>query len=94
MGPFTCLIEREKPSILVVDDIPSNLELMEAVFQKEGFKVYTALGASDAIDKFKNHPVDLAVLDVMMPGIDGFELCCRQFSNPRSLPMHHTSCSV
>ncbi|MFA4918540.1 MAG: HD domain-containing phosphohydrolase [Thermodesulfovibrionales bacterium] len=89
MGPFTCLIEREKPSILVVDDIPSNLELMEAVFQKEGFKVYTALGASDAIDKFRNHPVDLAVLDVMMPGIDGFELCSRlkDISGKRFFPV-------
>jgi putative two-component system response regulator len=77
MGPFTCLIERENPSILVVDDVPSNLELMEAVFSREGFKVYTALGATAAIDMFTQHPVDLAVLDVMMPGIDGFELCSR-----------------
>jgi cyclic di-GMP phosphodiesterase len=77
MGPFTCLIERENPAILVVDDVPSNLELMEAVFSREGFKVYTALGATAAIDMFTQHPVDLAVLDVMMPGIDGFELCSR-----------------
>jgi putative two-component system response regulator len=89
MGPFTCLIEREKPSILVVDDLPSNLELMEAVFMKEGFTVYTALGASDAIEKFQSCPVDLAVLDVMMPGIDGFELCCRlkDISGKRFFPV-------
>ncbi len=48
MGPFACLIEEESPSILVVDDVQSNLELMEAVFQKEGFRVYTALGSSAA----------------------------------------------
>jgi putative two-component system response regulator len=77
MGPFAHLIEKETPSILVVDDVRSNLELMEAVFRKEGFRVYTALGASDAIDMFANTSVDLAVLDVMMPGIDGFELCSR-----------------
>jgi putative two-component system response regulator len=77
MGPFTCLIEMETPSILVVDDVRSNLELMEAVFMKEGFRVYTALGADAAIDLFVSHSVDLAVLDVMMPGIDGFELCAR-----------------
>jgi putative two-component system response regulator len=77
MGPFTCLIEMETPSILVVDDVRSNLELMEAVFMKEGFRVYTALGADAAIDLFMSNSVDLAVLDVMMPGIDGFELCAR-----------------
>jgi putative two-component system response regulator len=75
MGPFTGLIEEDSPSILVVDDVQSNLDLMEAVFLKEGFKVYTALGASAAIEMFEKCPPDLAVLDVIMPGIDGFELC-------------------
>jgi putative two-component system response regulator len=75
MGPYTCLIETDTPAILVVDDIPSNLELMEAIFMKEGFKVYSAIDSEEAIETFKKHPVDLAVLDVMMPGMDGFELC-------------------
>ena len=89
MGPFTCLIEMETPSILVVDDVPSNLELMEAVFMKEGFRVYTALGADAAIDLFMNNSIDLAVLDVMMPGVDGFELCARlkDMSGKRFFPV-------
>lgn len=89
MGPFKCLIEKETPAILVVDDIQSNLELMEAVFIKEGFKVFTALGANSAIDIFSQSPVDLAVLDVMMPGIDGFELCIRlkDMSGKRFFPV-------
>jgi putative two-component system response regulator len=89
MGPFKCLIEKETPAILVVDDIQSNLELMEAVFIKEGFKVFTALGATSAIDIFSQSPVDLAVLDVMMPGIDGFELCSRlkDMSGKRFFPV-------
>jgi len=89
MGPFTCLIEKETPSILVVDDVQSNLELMEAVFLKEGFNVYTALGADTAIDIFGRYPVDLAVLDVMMPGVDGFELCSRlkETSDKRYFPV-------
>jgi putative two-component system response regulator len=77
MGPFTGFMEEERPSLLVVDDIESNLELMEAVFLKEGFRVYTAIGSSTAIEIFKQHHPDLAVLDVMMPGIDGFELCMK-----------------
>jgi len=89
MGPFTCLIEMETPSILVVDDVRSNLELMEAVFMKEGFRVYTALGADAAIDLFMNNSIDLAVLDVMMPGVDGFELCARlkDMSGKRFFPV-------
>ncbi len=89
MGPFTCLIEKEKPSILVVDDHKSNLELMEAVFIKEGFKVYTALGGQEAINKFQNYPIDVAVLDVMMPEIDGFELCSKlkNISGKRFFPV-------
>jgi putative two-component system response regulator len=89
MGPVTCLIEKEKPSILVVDDVRSNLELMEAVFEKEGFKVFTALGSDSAMDIFSRYPVDLAVLDVMMPGVDGFELCSRlkEISGKRFFPI-------
>jgi putative two-component system response regulator len=89
MGPFTCLIEKETPSILVVDDVRSNLELMEAVFIKEGFKVYAALGATAAIDIFNRYHIDLAVLDVMMPGVDGFELCIRlkDISGKRFFPI-------
>jgi len=79
----------ETPSILVVDDVRSNLELMEAVFMKEGFRVYTALGADAAIDLFTSNSIDLAVLDVMMPGVDGFELCTRlkDISGKRFFPV-------
>jgi putative two-component system response regulator len=89
MGLFTSLIKEDKPAILVVDDILSNLELIKAVFLKEGFSVYTALGANDAIDIFEKHPPDLAVLDVMMPGTDGFELCrkLKDISGKRFFPV-------
>ncbi len=89
MRPLTCLIEKEKQSILVVDDVQSNLELMEAVFIREGFKVYTALNSSEALDIFGNCPIDLAVLDVMMPVVDGFELCrnLKEISGKRFFPV-------
>jgi len=89
MGPFTSLIEKETPSILVVDDIQANLELMEAVFMKEGFKVHTALGGTSAIEIFSGCSIDLAVLDIMMPGIDGFELCkkLKDISGKRFFPI-------
>ena len=86
MVPPVSLIKEETPSILVVDDLESNLELMEAVFQKAGFTVYKALGASAALEIYNKYPVDIAILDVMMPGIDGFELCkmLKSLSNKNS----------
>lgn len=69
------LLKEEKPTVLVVDDVPSNLELMKAVFTKDGFVVHTALNSAAALECYHNYPVDIAVLDVMMPGVNGFELC-------------------
>ncbi|MEW6108585.1 MAG: HD domain-containing phosphohydrolase [Nitrospirota bacterium] len=75
MVPPLTLNKEEKPSILVVDDMQSNLELMEAIFQQAGYIVYKALGASAALDIYHKYQVDIAILDVMMPGVNGFELC-------------------
>jgi len=83
------LREERRPSVLVVDDVLPNLELMEAVFQKAGLQVHSALGAEAALDVYTNHPIDIAVLDVMMPGINGFELCRRlkTFSEKEFIPV-------
>lgn len=75
MVPPVSLIKEEAPSILVVDDIPSNLELLEAIFKKAGFGVHKALDAVSALELYNKYPVDIAILDVMMPGVNGFELC-------------------
>ncbi len=89
MCPFISLVKEETPSILVVDDVRSNLELMEAVFLKEGYRVYTADESNAAIDLFRQYPIDLAVLDVMMPGLDGFGLCrkLKDMSGKRFFPV-------
>ena len=88
-SPFSRLREERRPSVLVVDDVLPNLELMEAVFQKAGLQVHSALGAEAALDVYTNHPIDIAVLDVMMPGINGFELCRRlkTFSEKEFIPV-------
>ncbi|MEM8972526.1 MAG: response regulator, partial [Pseudomonadota bacterium] len=61
--------------ILVVDDIPANVKLLEARLRAEYFEVLTASGGQAAIDICNQERVDVVLLDVMMPGMDGFEAC-------------------
>lgn len=75
MSQLTGILREEKPTVLIVDDLESNLELMEAIFLKEGFRTLVAPDAFSALHIFRYNKVDLAILDVMMPGMDGYELC-------------------
>lgn len=62
--------------ILVVDDEIELLNLLKIVLVKEGFKnIYTAQDGRDAIDIFKNNSPDLAILDVMLPDMEGYDIC-------------------
>jgi two-component system cell cycle response regulator len=68
--------------ILVVDDIPANVKLLEARLLAEYFEVLTATNGPDAIETCENGKVDVVLLDVMMPGMDGFEVCRRLKGDP------------
>jgi len=89
LSPFSRLSEERRTSVLVVDDVQPNLELMEAIFQKAGLQVYSALCAEAALTIYAKERVDVAVLDVMMPGMNGFELCRRlkHFSEKEFIPV-------
>lgn len=63
--------------VLVVDDIPANVKLLEARLKAEYFEVLTAYSGLEALDICANERVDVVLLDVMMPGLDGFEVCRR-----------------
>jgi DNA-binding response OmpR family regulator len=70
-------------TILVVDDEPRYVRLMEANLTSEGYQVLKALNGQEAVEIVaENHP-DLVLLDIMMPGVDGFVACerIREFSN-------------
>ena len=69
--------ENASCAILVVDDHAFNLEVMEGLLYADGYKVLTASGGEEALKIAAKEPVDLAILDVMMPGMNGFELCKR-----------------
>ncbi|HWK66506.1 MAG TPA: PleD family two-component system response regulator [Rhizobiaceae bacterium] len=68
--------------ILVVDDIPANVKLLEVRLLAEYFDVLTASNGPEAIETCENGKVDVVLLDVMMPGMDGFEVCRRLKSDP------------
>jgi DNA-binding response OmpR family regulator len=69
--------------ILVVDDEPRYLRLLEANLSTEGYQVFTAKDGEEALETFSANPVDLILLDVMLPNMDGFATCqrIRQFSS-------------
>jgi two-component system, cell cycle response regulator len=68
--------------VLVVDDILANVRLLEAKLTAEYFEVITAMNGLDALEAVTRSKPDLILLDVMMPGIDGIEVCKRIKSNP------------
>ncbi|ODN70014.1 PleD family two-component system response regulator [Methylobrevis pamukkalensis] len=70
--------------ILVVDDVSANVKLLEARLTAEYFDVVTAASGPEALDFVARSHCDIILLDVMMPGMDGFEVCRRIKSDPRS----------
>lgn len=64
-----------KSYILIVDDNPKNLQILGNYLRKEGFRVEFALDGKSALDWIKRTEFDLILLDIMMPGMDGFEVC-------------------
>ena len=68
--------------ILVVDDIPANVKLLEVRLLAEYFEVLTATSGPEALEICENGKVDVVLLDVMMPGMDGFEVCRRLKNDP------------
>lgn len=71
-----------KFNVLAVDDIPLNLLLVQKMLSKFNFKMRTASGGQQALDAVDQEKPDLILLDLMMPGIDGFEVIRRLRENP------------
>ncbi|MBD1909177.1 MULTISPECIES: response regulator [unclassified Leptolyngbya] len=74
----------QQNSILIVDDIPTNIKVLVDYLDKAGFKISVAKSGESALEKVHKVSPDLILLDVMMPGIDGFETCQRLKENPVS----------
>lgn len=67
--------------ILIVDDVPKNIQVLGSILMKEKYNISFASNGNDAIRLASENEVDLILLDVMMPGIDGFETCNRLKAN-------------
>ena len=70
--------------VLVVDDIAANVRLLEAKLAAEYFEVMTAASGKEALALIEKQTPDIVLLDVMMPELDGFEVCKRIRANPRT----------
>ena len=70
------------PNILVVDDVPANLKLLDDILKYEDYKTRPVPNGELALRAAEKEKPDLILLDIMMPGIDGFEVCRRLKENP------------
>src|SRR6201981_464853 len=70
--------------VLVVDDVEVNVRLLEAKLASEYFEVLSADNGPRALEIAEAEQPDIILLDVMMPRMDGFEVCCRLKANPRT----------
>ena len=75
--------------ILIVDDAPANREMLEAILSPRGYAVLAARSGEEALAKVASHRPDLVLLDILMPRLDGYQVCRRLRSDPdtRYLPV-------
>lgn len=89
-APLACQGDGEETStILVVDDEPGIVRMLQAVLERRGFSVLTADSGKVALDLISTRPVDLVVLDIMMPELDGITTCRHLKADPvfRHIPV-------
>ena len=73
----------KNPTILVVDDDERTQHMLGSMLRLEGYRVITAISGDKALEQFNNESPDLVLLDIMMPGMNGYDLCqrIREFSH-------------
>jgi len=74
----------KQDTILIVDDNPTNIKILFSFLKEFGFKVLVAKDGESALSKLEEILPDIILLDVQMPGIDGFETCCRLKDSSRT----------
>ncbi|MCK4359202.1 MAG: response regulator, partial [Candidatus Cloacimonetes bacterium] len=84
---FTSNYKNIKSNVLVVDDEESSRELLRIILEQDGFTVFEAENGYQALEKVNDTPPDVIILDVMMPELDGFEVCRRLKDDQKTAPI-------
>ncbi|MGD9007120.1 MAG: response regulator, partial [Desulfobacteraceae bacterium] len=74
-APGSILVDTKERSIVIVDDMPDNLRLLTDILTNHGYKVRPAPSGARALATIHKEPPELILLDIMMPGMDGYEVC-------------------
>jgi len=74
--------------ILVIEDDPSALRLVEYALEQEGYQVITASDGLEGVRKARDEHPDLIILDIMLPGLDGYEVCQQLRKEPETAKLH------
>lgn len=82
-------MSKASPSILLVDDTPDTLQVLTQFLKEEGYEVRPVLNGFQALAAANNNPPDLILLDIVMPDMDGYEVCTKMKENPatRHIPI-------
>jgi len=78
------LNQEKKSNILIVDDVSKNIQVLGSILRKEGYQIAYATNGKDALSIVENNKFDLILLDIMMPEMDGFEVCKILKENPNT----------
>ncbi|MGB3467186.1 MAG: response regulator [Cyclobacteriaceae bacterium] len=73
---------KKSASVLLVDDEPNILLSLEFLMKKNGFNVFIGRDGREALDTIEQEKIDLVILDIMMPEVDGYEVCRRIRESP------------
>lgn len=73
--------------ILVIEDDVNALRLLEYTLEQEGYQVFTATNGLEGLKKAQDEHPDLIILDIMLPGLDGYEICHRLRQKPENVTL-------
>jgi CheY-like chemotaxis protein len=83
---------KKGPLLLIVDDDPSQRLVIRYVLEREGYQVLEANSGETCLQLATQHPVDMVLLDAVMPDLDGFECCRRLHAQNSDLPILIVTC--
>lgn len=81
---LTVTADTEQPTLLIVDDMPDNLRLLTTTLTQHGYSVRSAINGALALSSAQRIKPDLILLDITMPGLDGYEVCERLKADPKT----------